>query len=427
MVMIRSGTVVLLALALVACSTALEPRIQSRPTDAARMHHVTKKVVQNPGQQWVTFQLPGYNQPTGIVNGYDGATWLAISLGCAPTCGGLIARYAMDGSYTSYPMPNNRVPFNIVRGPAGLLWFTEENDDKIGSISSSGAIVEYSLRLSGSAPNSITRGSDGKAWFTEVNANKVGRISSSGVIKEFPVPSQPNAGLFDITNGPDGNVWFTESTTGKIGRITPKGKITEFPIGGKPSWITTGPDHNLWIVDTVNNQIIRATTSGISTKFQIPTAQSGAGNIVVGPDKKMWFGEYSCLADNIASVTTRGVIKEYPFAPNNPCTGSYLYVSKGSDGNLWSTVVGVIDVYLLAQISTDPQTISLMVGQNQNLTVAEPRYHSAFGASSSNDLVATVAANGPNAFIVSAVGTGSCVIVISDNIGNSVPVPVVVN
>jgi virginiamycin B lyase len=424
MVMIRSGTVVLLALALVACSTALEPRIQSRPTDAARMHHVTKKVVQNPGQQWVTFQLPGYNQPTGIVNGYDGATWLAISLGCAPTCGGLIARYAMDGSYTSYPMPNNRVPFNIVRGPAGLLWFTEENDDKIGSISSSGAIVEYSLRLSGSAPNSITRGSDGKAWFTEVNANKVGRISSSGVIKEFPVPSQPNAGLFDITNGPDGNVWFTESTTGKIGRITPKGKITEFPIGGKPSWITTGPDHNLWIVDTVNNQIIRATTSGISTKFQIPTAQSGAGNIVVGPDKKMWFGEYRCLADNIAS---RGVIKEYPFAPNNPCTGSYLYVSKGSDGNLWSTVVGVIDVYLLAQISTDPQTISLMVGQNQNLTVAEPRYHSAFGASSSNDLVATVAANGPNAFIVSAVGTGSCVIVISDNIGNSVPVPVVVN
>jgi virginiamycin B lyase len=426
--MTRIGVLIIIAFGLVACSTNLQPRNLSYPSGATRLRHVSNRVIQNPGQQWVTFGLPDpKDQPMGIVNGYDGATWLAISRGCSPTCGGVIVRYAMDESYISYPMPNDRLPFNIVRGPAGLLWFTEQNDDKIGSISSSGVIVEYSLRLSGSAPNSITRGSDGKAWFTEVNANKIGRISTSGVIKEFPVPSQPNAGLFDITNGPDGNVWFTENTTGKIGRITPKGKITEFPIGGNPTWITTGPDQNLWIVDTVNNQIVRVTTSGASTRFQIPTAQSGAGNIVVGPDKKMWFGEYNCLADNIASVTTGGVIKEYPFAPNNPCTGSYLYVSKGSDGNLWSTVVGAIDAYLLAPISTNPQTISLTVGQNQNLTVAEPRYHNSFSANSSNELVATVAVNGPSAFVVTAVGVGSCVILISDNRGNSVPVPVVVN
>ncbi len=426
--MIRLGIALLVTFSLVACSTNLQSSNIGYP-GSARLHHVSNKVVQNPGQRWVSFSLPqGFNdQPEGSERGYDSNTWVTVARGCSPTCLGYIDRYAMDGSYAEFPVPNGNLAVDLVRGPAGLLWFTEPSAGQVGSISPTGTIVEYPLRIQSSAPNSIALGADGNAWFTEPGVNKIGRITAQGVITEFNVPSQPNAGLLDITNGPDGKLWFTENTFAKVGRITTLGQIKEYSIGGNLESITMGPDHNLWITDEVNNQIVRVTTKGVSTKFQIPTASSEPGNIIAGPDGNLWFGESSCDANYLARVTTGGVFTEYPLDPNNPCTSGNLRTTRGSDGNLWIEDRGVIDVYLLAQISTNPQSISLMVGQNQNLTVAEPRYHSTFNASSSNDLVATVAPNGPKAFVVSAVGVGSCAIVISDNRGNSVPVPVVVN
>jgi len=32
-------------------------------------------------------------------------------------------------------------------------------------------------------------GADGALWFTEQNVNRIGRITTAGVITEFPVPS----------------------------------------------------------------------------------------------------------------------------------------------------------------------------------------------------------------------------------------------
>src|SRR5260370_24115059 len=103
---------------------------------------------------------------------------------------------------------------------------------------------QFDLPAGASQPFSITTGPDGALWFTERQANKVGRITTSGAVTEYKVTFSP----YIITSGPDGALWFTEQEGQQIGRITTSGVLTEFPLksGGGPYAITTGPDGALW-------------------------------------------------------------------------------------------------------------------------------------------------------------------------------------
>ena len=68
-------------------------------------------------------------------------------------------------------------------------------------------IIEYKLPSTHSGPNFIVAGPDGNLWFTEITANKIGRITTDGAITEFPVPTR-QASLQGIAAGPDGNLWW---------------------------------------------------------------------------------------------------------------------------------------------------------------------------------------------------------------------------
>jgi virginiamycin B lyase len=66
----------------------------------------------------------------------------------------------------------------------------------------------------------ITAGFDGNLWFTEYTGNKIGRITPSGTITEFTIPT-PSSTPLGIVSGPDGAIWFAETATNKIGRLVP--------------------------------------------------------------------------------------------------------------------------------------------------------------------------------------------------------------
>jgi virginiamycin B lyase len=179
----------------------------------------------------------------------------------------------------------------IAAGPDGNLWFTETGASKIGRMTTSGIVTEFSLPIhddpgtggpSTSLPAGITAGPDGNLWFTEGQA--VGRITPSGSVTEFPVPAGLVAGSpTGIVAGPDGNLWFTEPNAGNtqnishVGRITPSGTITEFPVptlNSGPIGITAGPDGNLWFTESLVDKIGRITPSGIVTEFLVPTVSN---------------------------------------------------------------------------------------------------------------------------------------------------------
>jgi uncharacterized protein (TIGR03437 family) len=175
----------------------------------------------------------------------------------------------------------NSGPEYITAGPDGALWFTESNlnnTGKIGRITTSGAITEYTVPTADSFPFGITAGPDGALWFTENNTAKIGRITTSGAITEYSVPTA-NSGPGEITAGPDGALWFTESNlnnTGKIGRITTSGTITEYTVptaNSFPFGITAGPDGALWFTEEYGNKIgrIGAASPLVITTTSLPT------------------------------------------------------------------------------------------------------------------------------------------------------------
>jgi streptogramin lyase len=266
-----------------------------------------------------------------IAAGPDGNVWFSESkvdkIGrITPT--GVVAEFSglTSGAY----------PAGIAAGRDGNIWFTEAAGGRIGVMNTAGQLIhEYSTGVTGH-PYRITPGPDGNLWFTEPNENLVARITLNGSVNEFSLPI-PGSEPWGITSGPDGTLWFTQTSAGKIGRInTSGGVLNEFTLTAtnaspRPSEITTGPDGNVWFNDENIAQIGRINQYGTVTEFTIPSQQRATG-ITKGADGNMWFGED--LGKAFGMVTPTGRVTEFPILSSE--TNELVGVTPGPDGNIWS-------------------------------------------------------------------------------------------
>jgi streptogramin lyase len=274
------------------------------------------------------FPVPARSEPTAIVTGPDGNLWFTEFLGDKIgrlTTGGALTEF----SFSTGPGDTGHGALSIAVGPDGNLWFAEYYGNNISRITLAGAITEFGLPAPLSHPSGIAAGPDGNLWFTEQGTNQIGRITTAGVITEFPAPCCPRG----IAAGPDGNLWFTGANGGTIGRITTAGDVTSFQVTTGETIlqdIAAGPDGNLWFTDSIRNEITRITTAGVTTAFTIPTAASNTAFIAAGPDGRMWFVETD--GRKVGQITTTGIISEIPVAAaSNGGAG----IATGPDGAMW--------------------------------------------------------------------------------------------
>ena len=180
-------------------------------------------------------------QPEAITAGPDGNLWFIEERGER------IGRITPTGEITEFSAGSavELAGSGITAGPDGNVWFTERTDrasdlieDRIARITPTGELTEFSAGitpkvLDGQAyspgVSGIAAGPDGNLWFTEYDANRIGRITPTGVVTEFSAGISEGSAPNGITAGPDGNLWFTESDASRIGRITPSGVVSEFP------------------------------------------------------------------------------------------------------------------------------------------------------------------------------------------------------
>jgi streptogramin lyase len=291
---------------------------------------------------------------------------------------------------TEFPVPTSSSnPTSIVAGPDGNLWFTETQGQKIGKITPSGSITEYSLP-SGHMPYFITSDGSGNLWFTERQTgstpeNMVGKISIGGSLTEYAVSDMSYA-IGGITKGPDGNFWLTEfaidsgNFTCNVDKITPGGTVTKYVYHtgfGGIGQITAGPDGNLWFTDPADNKLGRITPSGSMTEYAIPTNGSNPAGITVGPDGALWFAENASGVNKVGRITTGGSISEYSLPADAVPNG----IVTGPDGNLWFTSSGgtqqvgrltpsgAVTEYAIPTSYSNPQAIT--VGPGSTLWFAE--------------------------------------------------------
>ena len=270
------------------------------------------------------------SRPAYVVAGPDGALWFT------EWGGNRIGRITTAGAVTEWA--TGLAPQGLAVGADGAIWFAEYNG-KIGRITTTGAITEYSSGItSGSGIMAVAAGPDGAIWFAENKRNSIARITTAGVVTEYSTGITEGSAPYGIVAGPDGALWFTETSGNRIGRITTAGVVTEYSTGitpgSGPLGITVGPDGALWFTEWYGSRIGRITTGGAVTEFSTGiSAACRPHEIVAGPDGALWFAETN--GNQIGRITTSGVVTEYA---TGITPGGGLYgIVVGSDNALWFT------------------------------------------------------------------------------------------
>jgi virginiamycin B lyase len=175
--------------------------------------------------QELTIPTPG-SGPGDIAVGPDNNMWFT------ETNTGKIGRVNLSTyRITEFPLPNAASrPEGIVTGPDGNVWFTEHDANRVGKMSPSGVLLAEYDRLTGRGPTNIIVGPDNNLWFPEEfnpgpdptnlpPGDKIGRITTSGALTEYTTPTSGSRPVI-VTAGRDGNIWFTEVFAGQVGRLS---------------------------------------------------------------------------------------------------------------------------------------------------------------------------------------------------------------
>jgi virginiamycin B lyase len=278
------------------------------------------------------------SMPEQIVAGPDGALWFTEQ------SSNKIGRITTSGQFTEFPVTTANAGLGgIVAAPDGNLWFTEGNANNIGRITAdgNGTVTEFAIPTASSKPATIAVGPHGGLYFTEQAGNNIGHVNlSTDAITEFAIPSA-GANALSIAPGADGALWFTEAGTNKIGKFSTGtntfNEYTNPDSAAAVRFITPTPDGKLLFTEANTDQISAIGLDGsFKGEASPPTGGSGLGYIGLGPDGAVWFTEQK--ANNIGRVSSNGfgsgtvVISEYPVTTASSVP---LTLTAGPDGGLW--------------------------------------------------------------------------------------------
>jgi virginiamycin B lyase len=276
----------------------------------------------------------------------------------------------------------------------GRVWFTDQSGDSVWVLNvHSRSFARFALRGLGS-PYQIAGDQKGNVWFTEVDGNRLGEITQSGSLEEFSVPLGGRYNLFSQSTGPaglaiagDGAVWFTEVYADSIG-VFSRGQFQSFDLSGKvqsPTGLAIDSSGRLWITehassfisefDPKSDQLTTFSTSNVYASESLPYF------VLVDSSDNVWFNEH--YGNAIAKfVPSNGSLLEYRIPSHSPLdnlSGAYT-IALSPSGQLWFTEaetgkIGTVNFQIptTLHISVSPSSVQLQpshAAENESLGVS---------------------------------------------------------
>jgi streptogramin lyase len=310
----------------------------------------------------------------GIVAGPDGNLWIAMfPLTGSETFSG-IGQLTTTGVLQTHSLGSN-IPYRIISGPLGELWFTYNSDIGLASMTTSGTLQQFPLptnppfgTLVTPGPSNdllaLAEGSDGNVWAVADDVQQIVQFNvMTGVATPFSTVATGSATAppgqipWGITNGGDGALWFSQypqlqSEVGQssaIGRMSTGGAVTYYSTtgtmaNGLASAITFNSiDGNVWFTD--NENVGKVTPGGNVTEYPVPVGAGAGYGITAAPDGSLWFIEWN--VNSIGHMDANGnFLGDYliPTANAGP-----VGITIGPDRNIWfaeqsGQKVGVLNV-----------------------------------------------------------------------------------
>jgi hypothetical protein len=149
-------------------------------------------------------------------------------------------------------------------------------------VTPNGQVTEFPLPGPADWVLDIVAGPDGALWFTEERANKIGRITTSGVLTEFPLQGAgPFRAPVGITVGRDDAIWFTD-LTGFVGRISggPLARLTE--LSPAKVWVGLKNSDDVGLrLDLLVEVFVNGTKVGQGELDNVSAGSSGFSNAIL--------------------------------------------------------------------------------------------------------------------------------------------------
>ncbi len=238
--------------------------------------------------------------------------------------------------FIEYPMlVKTDIPTAIDVAPDGAVWFTIEFSDAIG-IFRNGKIDRIRKGGQNLEPLGLAADSAGGAWYTDTPIRAISRIASDGAIRSFPLAT-PIARLGRLAIAPDGAIWFADVATGHVTRLQ-NGTFRHYDVGSEgasPYGIAVDAAGTVWTTLQGVDKLGRIGTDGQVTALDVPTRNSGLGDIAVDRTGAVWFLE---LRANKIGRFADGRFTEFTIpTPSAGLTG----LAAAPDGSVWFTEISV--------------------------------------------------------------------------------------
>lgn len=279
-----------------------------------------------------TLQGGDIHAPRGVAVDSLGNVWATVLTSVDPQIEELAPPYTGPWK-TAATLAREALPGSIATGPDGLtMWFTDQADQAVASITQTGAVTQYPLSDLGLS-NTFTLGNllvgpDGKLWVgivptpiitasaalglglafgstaTTGNGDYLVQIDPSqadpaNAMTAYQLPAMSNANPLVLGSGPDGELWLADGAAGS-GALTAVGTDGAFsnpypgvlPAGDAISSIAPDPGgaDALWMTDERAAAVLRvqlqapassssstsSSTSSATTSTSTPPAASPA-------------------------------------------------------------------------------------------------------------------------------------------------------
>jgi virginiamycin B lyase len=248
--------------------------------------------------------------------------------------GALVWRLGLrsEPSFNEYPMlAKTDIPTALDIGPTGAVWFTIEFSDAIG-VFRNGKIDRVTKGSQNLEPLGLAADGAGGAWYTDTPMRAISHMSSDGSIQSFPL-STAIVRLGRLAIAPDGAVWFSDITTASVTRLKDGMFIRHDvgPLGATPYGIAVDPTGAVWTTLQGPDQLGWISIDGKVTALDVPTRNSGLGDISVDRSGAVWFLE---LRANKIGRFAEGRFTE--FVLPTPSAG-LTALAAAPDGSVWFT------------------------------------------------------------------------------------------
>jgi virginiamycin B lyase len=264
--------------------------------------------------------------------------WLPMLVVLAAGLGALGWRLGLrsEHSFAEYPMlTKTDIPTALDIGPNGAVWFTIEFSDAIG-VFRNGKIDRLSKGSQNLEPLGLAADGAGGAWYTDTPMRAISHMSADGSIQSFPL-STPIVRLGRLAIARDGAVWFGDITTASVTRLK-NGTFIRYDVGSlgaTPYGIAVDPTGAVWTTLQGADQLGRISSDGQVTALDVPTRNSGLGDISVDRNGAVWFLE---LRANKIGRFAEGRFTE--FVVPTPSAG-ITALAAAPDGAVWFTELSV--------------------------------------------------------------------------------------